>query len=50
MEDDCWSIAALRGVNSLAASIALKQDLMVSVRVSLILSDRSDPTIKRMHP
>jgi hypothetical protein len=38
-------IKALRGVNSLAASIALKKNLMVSVRVSLILSDGSDPTI-----
>jgi hypothetical protein len=26
MEDDCWSIEALRDVNSLAASIALKED------------------------
>jgi hypothetical protein len=45
MKDDCWSIKALRGVNSLAASIALKKNLMVSVRVSLISSDGSDPTI-----
>jgi hypothetical protein len=49
MEDDCWNIEALRGVNSLAASVALKKSLMVSVRLSLILSDRSDPTIYRMH-
>jgi hypothetical protein len=26
MEDDCWSIEALRDVNSLAASIALKKN------------------------
>jgi hypothetical protein len=26
MEDDCWSIEALRDVNSLAASIALKEE------------------------
>jgi len=25
MEDDCWSIEALRDVNSLAASIVLKK-------------------------
>jgi hypothetical protein len=36
IEDDCLSIKALRDVNSLAASIALKENLMVSVRVSLI--------------
>jgi hypothetical protein len=36
MEDDCWSIEALRDVNSLAASIALKKNLMVSVRLSPI--------------
>jgi hypothetical protein len=28
MEDDSWSIAALRDVNSLAASIALKKSLV----------------------
>jgi len=28
MEDDCWSIEALRDVNSLAASIALKKNLI----------------------
>ena len=28
MEDDCWSILALENVNSLAASIALKKNLM----------------------
>jgi hypothetical protein len=27
-EDDCWSIASLRDVNSLAASIALKKSLI----------------------
>jgi hypothetical protein len=32
-------------VYSLAACIALKKNLMVSVRVSLILSKGSDPTI-----
>jgi hypothetical protein len=37
-EDDCWSIKALRGVNSLAASIALKKNLMVSVRVVAYLT------------
>jgi hypothetical protein len=36
MEDDCWSIEALRDVNSLAASIALKKNLMVMVRLSPI--------------
>jgi hypothetical protein len=36
MEDDCWSIKALRDVNRLAASIALKENLMVSVRLSPI--------------
>src|ERR1700704_1075596 len=32
----CWSIAALRGVNSLADSSALKKNLIVTVRLSLI--------------
>jgi hypothetical protein len=36
MEDDCWSIEALRDVNSLAAPIALKKNLMVSAVLSLI--------------
>jgi hypothetical protein len=36
MEDDCWSIKALPDVNSLAASVALKKNLMVPVRLSLI--------------
>jgi hypothetical protein len=36
MDDDCWSSEALRDVNSLAASVALKENLMVSVRLSLI--------------
>jgi hypothetical protein len=36
MDDDCWSSKALRDVNSLAASVALKENLMVSVRLSLI--------------
>jgi hypothetical protein len=36
MEDDCWNIEALRGVNSLAPSVVLKKSLMVSVRLSLI--------------
>ena len=30
MEDDSWSIAALRDVNGLAESIALKKSLMSS--------------------
>jgi hypothetical protein len=34
--DDCWSIKAMRAVNSLAASVALKKNLMASVRLSLI--------------
>ena len=38
MEDDWWNIKALRDVNSLAASVALKKNLMVSVRSSPILS------------
>jgi len=36
MEDDRWSIEALRDVNSLAASIALKKNLMATMRFSLI--------------
>jgi hypothetical protein len=36
MEDDCWSILALENVNSLAASIALTENLMVMVLVSPI--------------
>jgi len=36
MEDDCWSIEALRDVNSLAASIALKTNLMAMMWFSLI--------------
>ena len=34
--DDCWSIEALRDVNSLAASIALRKNLMATMRFSLI--------------
>jgi hypothetical protein len=49
MEGDCWSIKALRDVNSSAASVTLKKNLMVPVRLTLILSDRGDPTIYRMH-
>jgi hypothetical protein len=36
MEDGCWSIFALENVNSLAASIALKKNLMATLRLSLI--------------
>jgi hypothetical protein len=36
IEDDCWSIKALRSVNCLAASVALKKILMVPVRLSPI--------------
>jgi hypothetical protein len=36
IEDDCWSIDALRDVNSLAASIALRKNLMATMRFSLI--------------
>jgi hypothetical protein len=36
IEDDYWSIEALRAVNSLAASIPLRKNLMVPVRLSLI--------------
>jgi len=36
MEDDCGSVLALENVNSLTASIALKKNLVVSVRLSLI--------------
>jgi len=36
IEDDCWSIEALRDVNSLAAAIALKKILVATVRFSLI--------------
>ena len=32
MEDDCWSIEALRDVNSLAASIATGSGLLGDVR------------------
>jgi hypothetical protein len=34
--EDGWSIEALRDVNSLAASIALKKNLMATMRFSLI--------------
>jgi len=36
MEDNWWNIKALRDVNSLAASIALKKNLMATMRFSLI--------------
>ena len=36
MEDDFWSIFALWNGNSLAASVALKKNLVVSMRLSLI--------------
>jgi hypothetical protein len=36
MEDDCWSVEALRDVNSLAASIARKKNLMATMMFSLI--------------
>lgn len=36
IEDDCWNILALENVNSLAASIALKKNLVVRVRSSPI--------------
>jgi hypothetical protein len=36
IEDDCWSIEALRDVNSLAASIALKKNLLATMQFSLI--------------
>jgi hypothetical protein len=40
MGDDCWSIEALRDVNSLAASIALKEEfngtIEQTVRLSLV--------------
>jgi len=32
--NDCWSIEALRDVNSLVASIALTKSLVVTVRFS----------------
>jgi hypothetical protein len=44
MEGDCWSNEALRDVNSLAASIALKEDfngkVEQTVRLSLIYTTR----------
>jgi hypothetical protein len=36
IDDDFWSIEALRDVNSLAASIAIKKNLMATIRFSLI--------------
>src|SRR5882757_7782765 len=39
MEDDCWSIEALRDVSSMAASIALKKNLMATMRFSLSSRD-----------
>jgi hypothetical protein len=38
MEDECWSIDALRDVNSLAASIALKEDFNGTIEQTVRLS------------
>jgi hypothetical protein len=37
IEDDCWSILASDNVNSLAASIALKKNLMVLARLPSVI-------------
>jgi hypothetical protein len=38
MEDDCWSISALRDVNGLAASIALQEDFSGTAAQTMGLS------------
>jgi hypothetical protein len=38
MEDNCWSNEALRDVNSLAASITLKEDFSGTVEQTVWLS------------
>ena len=46
MEDDCWSIEALRNVNSLAASVALKKNLRNGAVVSYLKTKENTPDLK----
>jgi hypothetical protein len=38
MDDDCWTIEALPDVNSLAASIALKEEFIGTIEQTVRLS------------